>query len=76
MKSKACKQGLARPRMRPKKIRSPYEDKLDKLQRYAGVLRGLVFDLIAKLQGDETPLEVWSLEDMYEALKSQVSFTQ
>lgn len=32
-----------------------YEDKVDKLQRYAGVLRGLGSDLIAKLQGDEKP---------------------
>lgn len=44
-----------RPRMRPKKIRITYEDKVDKLQRYAGVLRGLGSDLIAKLQGDEKP---------------------
>lgn len=48
------------------------EDKVNKLQRYASVIRGLGFDLISKLQGDETSLENWSLEDIYEALNSQV----
>lgn len=41
--------------MRPKKIRITHEDKVDKHQRYAGVLRALGSDLIAKLQGDERP---------------------
>lgn len=54
-----------------KEKHSIYEDKLEKLQRYAGVIRGLGFDLISRFQGDETSLEKWSFEDMFEVLNSQ-----
>lgn len=48
-----------------------YEDKLEQLQRYAGNIRGLGFDLISRLQGDETSLEKWSFGDMFGILNSQ-----
>lgn len=54
-----------------KEKHSIYEDRLEKLQRCAGVIRGLGFDLISRLQGDEASLEKWSFEDMFEVLNSQ-----
>lgn len=54
---------------------SIYENKLEKLQRYAGVIRNLAFDLISRLQGDDdentSSLEKWCFEDMIEILNSQ-----
>lgn len=52
-----------------KEKHSIYADKLEKLQRYAGVTRGL--GLISRLQGEETSLEKWSFEDMFGVLNSQ-----
>lgn len=48
-----------------KEKHSIYEDKLEMLQRYAGVIQGLGFGLISRLQGDENSLKKWSFEGMY-----------
>ena len=58
--------------MRLKRIRSRRKINSINFSAMPAYSGGLGSDLIAKLQGDETSLEEWSLEDMYEALNSQV----
>lgn len=54
-----------------KEKHSIHEDKLEMLQRYAGVIRGFGFGLISRLQGDETSLKKWGFEGIFGFLNSQ-----
>lgn len=56
-KIQSLQAGLGEAQEEAKEKYTMYEDKLEKLQRYAGVIRGLGFDLISRFQGDETSLE-------------------